>query len=85
MAEKWLDWNKLGPLAEQYHALIAEDVKADTRKIYSTETFLRSLVKSAESAASAGASDGEGKSLRDFVEKRRSFLLNHAEIKKAGL
>src|SRR5438552_13777936 len=28
IAEKWLDWNKLSPIAQQYHALIAEHVKA---------------------------------------------------------
>ena len=32
MTEKWLDWKHLGPLAMQYQALIADEVKADTRK-----------------------------------------------------
>ncbi|HMJ92158.1 MAG TPA: CotH kinase family protein, partial [Candidatus Acidoferrum sp.] len=35
IADKWLDWNRLGPIAEQYHSLIAEHVKADTRKLSS--------------------------------------------------
>ena len=39
IAERWLDWNKLGPLAAKYQALIAEDVKTDTRKLYATEAF----------------------------------------------
>jgi hypothetical protein len=39
IAQHWLDWNTLGPLAEKYRALIAADVKADTRKIYSSESF----------------------------------------------
>jgi hypothetical protein len=30
IADKWLDWEKLGPLARQYQSLIAEDVKTDT-------------------------------------------------------
>lgn len=39
IATKWLDWKTLGPLAAQYQALIAADVKADTRKIYSLREF----------------------------------------------
>jgi hypothetical protein len=46
-------------MAQQYHDLIAADVKADTRKIYSTEAFESGL-------------DG---SLKSFVERRRAFLL----------
>jgi spore coat protein CotH len=39
IAEKWLDWERLGPIAKRYHDLIADDVKADTKKLYSTEGF----------------------------------------------
>ncbi len=39
IAEKWLDWKTLGPLAEKYHDLIAEDVKVDTRKLFDTAAF----------------------------------------------
>ena len=34
-----LDWATLGPQARRYQALIAADVKTDTRKLYSTEQF----------------------------------------------
>jgi hypothetical protein len=37
IAEGWIDWNKLAPLVQQYQALIADDVKADTRKLDSYE------------------------------------------------
>ena len=37
IADKWLDWKTLGPLAQKYHALIAADVKADTRKLFDNE------------------------------------------------
>jgi hypothetical protein len=40
IAERRLDWKVLGPLAQQYQALIAADVKADTRKLYSSEAFV---------------------------------------------
>jgi len=39
IATKWLDWQRLGPIAEGYHTLIAADVKADTRKLESDEAF----------------------------------------------
>jgi hypothetical protein len=39
IAEKWLDWKTLGPAAQKYHDLIAEDVKVDTRKLYGTAGF----------------------------------------------
>src|SRR5688500_15030198 len=43
IAEKWLDWRTLGPIAQTYHALIADDVKLDTRKLYSFEDFRTGL------------------------------------------
>ena len=40
VASKWLDWNTLGPLTTQYHALINDEVKADTKKLDSYEAFV---------------------------------------------
>jgi spore coat protein CotH len=82
IAGKWLDWNKLGPLAEQYHALIADAVAADTRKLDSTEAFNTSVAGGAspERAFRGPATT----SLKDFAEKRRAYLLNHAEVKKVA-
>src|SRR5690606_4725894 len=37
IAERWLDWKTLGPIAQEYQARIADLVKADTRKLYSYE------------------------------------------------
>ena len=39
IAERWLEWKTLEPLAAQYQALIAADVKADTRKLDTFEAF----------------------------------------------
>lgn len=39
IARRWLDWNTLGPLVTKYQAVIADDVKLDTRKLNSTEEF----------------------------------------------
>jgi hypothetical protein len=43
IATKWLDWRTLGPIVDQAHALIAADVKADTRKLSSYEEFEASV------------------------------------------
>jgi hypothetical protein len=81
IAETWLDWNKLGPIAEGYHNLIADDVKRDTRKLESFEHFEKSLTEDLE-----GGGFGPAKkiALKNFAEQRREYLLNHPEIKKLG-
>jgi spore coat protein CotH len=62
IAEQWLDWNRLEPLVRQYHGLIAADVKADTRKLYSFEAFEQDVTASTHS-------------LKSFVDRRRAYLL----------
>jgi spore coat protein CotH len=66
IAERWLDWKTLEPLVKEYQALIAEDVRADTKKLYSVEAF------------QSGVSGSES-SLQAFVTKRREFLLKATE------
>jgi CotH kinase protein len=39
IAERQMDWSAVAPRAQRYQGLIAGDVKADTRKLYSTEEF----------------------------------------------
>lgn len=77
MSERWLDWTKLGPLAQQYYELIAADVRLDTRKLESTAAFERSLTSSAASAASTEAGPRGPRptiSLKDFADQRRAYL-----------
>ena len=62
IAEKWLDWNTLEPLVRQYQSLIANEVKADTRKLYSWERFQGDVAEAPNS-------------LKNFVDRRRAFLL----------
>ena len=68
IAEKWLDWRKIGPLAKTYQDLIREEVKLDTRKLYSTEAFETGL-------------DGGPESLKAFVDERREYLLKVTDPK----
>jgi hypothetical protein len=63
IAERWLAWDRLGPIALGYQRLIAEDVKADTRKLYGFDSF---------DAASA-----DDESVKSFAERRRAYLLAH--------
>ena len=83
IAETWLDWNKLGPLAKQYQAAIADAVKADTRKLDSTEAFFSGLDGAMQTQGGSSPNRGRG-SLKSFAEQRRAFLLNHAEVKKVA-
>ncbi len=64
IAEKSLDWNALQPIVKQYRDLIADDVARDTRKLFSTEDFLRTT-----------ADELAPGTLRSFFEGRRAFLL----------
>jgi hypothetical protein len=64
IADKSLDWRAVGPIVKQYRDLIADDVARDTRKLATTEGFL-----------SGTADEGRPGSLRDFLERRRAFLL----------
>lgn len=80
IAQKWLDWNKLGPIAQQYQALIAEDVKKDTRKLSSFEAFAKGVTEDTQEEGFRGPH--RNLSLKSFVEQRRAYLLTYPEIQK---
>lgn len=87
VAEKWLDWKKLGPIAEGYSALIAEDVKLDTRKLDSTEDFERGLLgedRAPEGGGGPGFGRGAPIGLKAFCDQRRAYLLKYEEKKPEG-
>ena len=94
MAEEWLDWKKVGPLAEKYQALIAADVKADTHKLDSFAAFNAGVTAAPVAAPDVNAEPGPRGpggpqrgviSLKSFVEQRSAYLLNHPEVKSAVL
>ena len=78
IATDQLDWKKLKPVVDQYRALIEKEVELDTRKLSSLAEF-----KSSMSETSTGG-PGTRFNLRAFADGRRSYLLNHPEIKKLG-
>ncbi|HVY71266.1 MAG TPA: CotH kinase family protein, partial [Verrucomicrobiae bacterium] len=80
IARKWLDWEKLGPIARQYHELIAADVQADGRKLDSTEAFLKGMTEEVE----ADGPGGTVISLKDFANQRRQYLLDYHESRASA-
>ena len=66
IAEKWLDWKTLGPMAEKYQQLLAAEVAADTRKLDTTEAFQRGLTQDT----------GRYIGLKNFADQRRAYLLS---------
>ena len=78
IAENWLSWDRLGPIAERYRAMIAGHVAADTRKLYSTSEFDLAFDGGGDNNGGGGAAfrGSRGLALRDFVEQRRAFLLD---------
>ena len=75
IAVRWLDWDRLGPLALKYQALIDSAVAADTRKLASYEAF-QTLVEHDMKRGSRTIM-----SLKTFTEQRQEFLLNYPAIK----
>lgn len=75
IAENWLDWNKIKPLAEQLQSVIAADIKTDTHKLEPTDAFGSGLTEDR----------GRSTSIKSFAEKRRAYLLGLPEVQQAKL
>jgi hypothetical protein len=74
IADKWLDWQRLGPIAQKLHEAIAGDVRVDGRKLESTESFENSLTKDTRGDG-FGPSRGGSIGLKNFADQRRAFLM----------
>ena len=79
IAVNWLDWAKVGPMVNQWQALIAADVKADTRKIFSTEAFTKAVTVN-DFEQGYGPTAPSSLSLKSFMEQRRAYLLKYPGI-----
>ena len=73
-----------GPLAQQYHDLIAADVRKDTRKLDPTEDFEKSLTTDI-AGSGFGPFGGGTIGLKNFCDQRRKFLLAFDPRKRASL
>lgn len=67
IADRWMDWERVGPLVRSYQNVIEDAVAADTRKLYPTEEFHQQL-------------NGSGDSLKAFLDLRRAFLLRYEPV-----
>jgi hypothetical protein len=78
VAENWLDWERLGPIVEDYRALIGDVVAADNRKLFSTAEFELGVDTGSGSVGGSnyGIGGPPGLTLRAFIEQRQSFLLD---------
>jgi hypothetical protein len=77
IAEKRMDWQRVGPTVEKYIALIRDDIARDTRKLDTVEAFQAGIF---------GAPDVNpvpASTIKGFFEQRRAALLAHPEILKA--
>jgi hypothetical protein len=81
IATEALDWRTLGPIAQRYQKLIAADVAADTRKLFSTEAFRKGVTADHEEPGFRGPRKTIG--IKTFVERRRAYLLDHPAIRGA--
>jgi hypothetical protein len=75
VAERWLDWKTLGPLARSYQAAIAADVAEDHHKLYSTDAFTRSVTDDNAVEEEGGPIAPPTLGLKSFAEQRRAYLL----------
>ncbi|MGZ8898955.1 MAG: CotH kinase family protein [Limisphaerales bacterium] len=75
IAEHWLDWQKVGPLAEQFQSVIVSDIKSDTHKLDSEQAFKNGLTQD----------EGRNMSIKTFVERRQAYLLGLPDVKNAKI
>ncbi len=70
-----LDWAVLGPQVAAYAALIGSAVQADSRKLSTFAAFQASVAPALSDVPGAA-------NLKQFVDRRRAFLLAHPAIKQ---
>ncbi|MBM3954704.1 MAG: spore coat protein CotH [Planctomycetes bacterium] len=74
IARDRLDWEVVGPLVARWRALIEDAVRADTRKLSSTEAFL-----AVTAPGPVPPEADRSATLRELVERRRTFLLEYRD------
>jgi hypothetical protein len=78
IANEQLDWNNLGPVVAGFRTLLEAEVKADTKKLESFESFISTT------ADNPGPGRGREMAIRTFADQRRKALLENVEVKKAA-
>ncbi|MBL8897197.1 MAG: CotH kinase family protein, partial [Planctomycetes bacterium] len=78
--ETSFSWSVLGPVLQQYHAMIAADVAADTKKIYSTAAFTQNLTQSVVIQELGRNVTVPG--LQPLIQGRETFLRGQSELNR---
>jgi hypothetical protein len=78
IVDESLDWKVFEPVFEDYRALVAEDILADTRNLSNFTEFFDADIAGPAGGGPFGGPPG----IRRFVEERRKFLLAHPELSK---
>lgn len=81
LAEKAMTWEKLGPVVANYRTMIEKEVEIDTRKLDSIADFKTAMADPLEPEARRSRT----MNIRQFIDQRRNYLLNHPEIKKVSV
>ena len=77
ITENWLTWEKLGPVAQRYHDLIAAGVEKETHKANSYVHFVQEF----DQETTTGGRDGDAATnLKSFVTERHHFLLEDDNV-----
>ena len=84
VADKWLDWRRLGPLVTRYQSVIAADVARDTHKLYSTASFTSATIGEGSTGSFAGPITPPEISLKAFAAQRRAYLLQRLPASGPG-
>jgi spore coat protein CotH len=73
IADKWLHWERFGGVALKYQAVIYDEVRRDTHKLYSGDAFINALA--VDLPSNGGMMGPSGLSLKSFADGRRAYLL----------
>ena len=80
IAEEIMSWSVLGPLLMQYHAMIAADVVADTKKIYTTAQFYDNLTQNVTVASGPVGSPHTVLGLQPLIQGRAGYLSTYPDL-----
>ncbi|MEO6994638.1 MAG: CotH kinase family protein [Lacunisphaera sp.] len=77
ITENWLTWEKLGPVAQRYHDLIAAGVEKETHKANSYVHFVQELD---QETTVGGREGGAATNLKSFITERHHYLLDDDNV-----
>ncbi len=77
IADQWLTWQRLGPIAKAAQAIVTEDVKRETHTPNSYIRFVQNLDQDTSPGNGLKRDSTEAPNLKAFIEERRVYLQQH--------